>query len=139
MSQPELGPGADGSPAQVGSSVPTRVDKWLWAVRMFKTRSDATEACRAGHVKVNQTSAKPATLVRPGDMVEALAPSGQRKLEVTAVIEKRTGAPVARTCYIDHTPAPEPGELQTLNFVRDRGAGRPTKRDRRAMDRARRR
>lgn len=120
-------------------AVPTRVDKWLWAVRMYKTRSDATDACRAGHVKVNRTSAKPAALVKPGDTVEALAPSGQRVLEVTAILEKRSSAPTARSCYIDHTPAPQPEEAGTLNFVRDRGAGRPTKRERRQMDRARRR
>ncbi|HMK97095.1 MAG TPA: RNA-binding S4 domain-containing protein [Acidimicrobiales bacterium] len=121
----------------VGGLEATRVDKWLWAVRMFKTRSDATEACRAGHVKVNRGAAKPATLVRPGDRVEALAPSGQRELEVVAIIEKRAGAALAHGCYVDHTPPPSPEEVGLLNFVRDRGAGRPTKRERRQMDRAR--
>jgi ribosome-associated heat shock protein Hsp15 len=116
----------------------TRVDKWLWAVRMYKTRGDATDACRAGHVKVNHVAAKAATLVKPGDTVEAVAPSGERVLEVASILEKRSGAAVAQSCYIDHTPAPPPEEADQLNFVRERGAGRPTKRDRRQLDRARR-
>jgi len=115
----------------------TRVDKWLWAVRMFKTRTEATDACRAGHVKVNRVGAKPATLVKPGDVVEALAPSGARVLEVTSILEKRAGAAIAQACYIDHTPAPPAEDADQLNFVRDRGAGRPTKRERRQLDRAR--
>jgi len=117
----------------------TRVDKWLWAVRMFKTRSDATEACRAGHVRVNRATAKAATLVKPGDGVEALAPSGQRALEVTAILEKRGGPAAAQACYIDHTPPRPVEEAGVSNFVRDRGAGRPTKRERRQLDRVRRR
>jgi ribosome-associated heat shock protein Hsp15 len=116
----------------------TRVDKWLSAVRMYKTRSAATDACRAGHVKVNKTAAKPATVVKPGDTVEAWSGERERILEITAVIEKRAGAPLASSCYVDHSPPPpskEEGGL--LNFVRERGTGRPTKRDRRQLDRAR--
>lgn len=113
-----------------------RVDKWLWAVRLFKTRTESTEACRAGHVSVNQLSAKPATPVRPGDTVEARCPSGNRALEVTGIIEKRAGAATAGACYIDHTPPP-PAEAEVSNFMRPRGAGRPTKRDRRRLDHAR--
>jgi ribosome-associated heat shock protein Hsp15 len=120
-----------------GALAVTRADKWLWAVRMYKTRTDATDACRAGHVKVNHVSAKAATLVKPGDIVEALAPSGERVLEVTSILEKRSGAAVAQACYIDHTPAPPEQEKDQLNFVRERGAGRPTKRDRRQLDQAR--
>lgn len=105
---------------------------------MYKTRSDATDACRAGHVKVNRVGAKPATLVKPGDTVEALAPSGGRVLEVTSILEKRSGASVAQACYIDHTPATPKEERDLLNFARERGSGRPTKRDRRQLDRARR-
>jgi ribosome-associated heat shock protein Hsp15 len=125
-------------PGEQSVLVSTRVDKWLWAVRMYKTRTDATDACRAGHVKVNHVNAKPATLVKPGDRVEALAPSGDRRLEVTSILEKRSGAAMAQACYIDHTPAPPPEEKDQLNFVRERGAGRPTKRDRRQLDQARR-
>lgn len=115
-----------------------RVDKWLWAVRLYKTRSDATEACRAGHVRVNETSAKPATLVKPGDTVKARNASGDHVVLVTGLLEKRASAPVATSCYIDHTPPPAPAEERSANFARDRGAGRPTKRDRRQLERARR-
>ncbi|HET9060443.1 MAG TPA: RNA-binding S4 domain-containing protein [Acidimicrobiales bacterium] len=114
-----------------------RVDKWLWAVRMFKTRTEATDACRAGHVRVNGTSAKPSTTVKPADHVEALTPGGPRVLEVAGIIEKRVGAPLASACYIDHTPPAPPKEEGVANFERERGAGRPTKRDRRQLDRAR--
>ncbi len=114
-----------------------RVDKWLWAVRVYKTRTAATDACRAGHVKVNRVGAKPASMVRPGDTVEALSNGRQNVLEVTAIIEKRVGASVAAGCYIDHSPPPPPAELQPPNFARERGAGRPTKRERRQLDRVR--
>jgi ribosome-associated heat shock protein Hsp15 len=89
-------------------------------------------------VKVNKTAAKPATVVKPGDTVEAWSGERERILEITAVIEKRAGAPLASSCYVDHSPPPpskEEGGL--LNFVRERGTGRPTKRDRRQLDRAR--
>lgn len=122
-------------PGEAAAAV--RVDKWLWAVRLYKTRSDATDACRAGHVRVNDTSAKPATLVKPGDTVRAVNVSGERIVEVTGLLEKRVGAPVAATCYVDRTPPPAPAEARTANFARDRGTGRPTKRDRRQLDRLR--
>jgi ribosome-associated heat shock protein Hsp15 len=115
----------------------TRVDKWLWAVRLFKTRSLATEACRGGHVRVNGSPAKPATVVRAGDRVEARVHGRGRVLEVVRVIDKRVGAPVAAECLVDHSP-PEPrGDEATGMWARDRGAGRPTKRDRRRLDRLR--
>ena len=109
----------------------------MWAVRIYKTRSDATDACRAGHVNVNRAAAKAATLVKPGDRVEARAPSGARVLEVTSVLEKRAGAAIAQACYIDHTPPPPAEDVGLLNFARERGAGRPTKRERRQLDRVR--
>jgi ribosome-associated heat shock protein Hsp15 len=105
---------------------------------LYKTRTEATDACRAGHVKVNQVSAKAATHVKPGDVVQARCPSGDYVLEVLSILEKRAGAAIARACYIDRTPAPPPGDEGLLNFVRDRGAGRPTKKDRRRLDQARR-
>jgi ribosome-associated heat shock protein Hsp15 len=116
----------------------TRVDRWLWAVRLFKTRSMATDACRGGLVKVNGASAKPAAPVRVGDRVEATVHGRKRVLEVVEVIEKRVGAAVAAACLIDHSP-PEPtrAERDASVFVRDAGAGRPTKRDRRQLDRFR--
>lgn len=114
-----------------------RVDKWLWAVRLYKTRSEATEACRAGHVKVNEASAKPASPVRPGDTVRARNASGEHVVEVTGLLAKRASAPVAASCYIDRTPPPPEGQLGAPNFARERGAGRPTKKDRRQLERLR--
>lgn len=124
--------------AQQGAPAATRADKWLWAIRLYKTRTEATDACRAGHVKVNRVNAKPATLVKQGDTVEARCPSGERVVEVTSILEKRAGAAIAAACYVDHTPPPPADEGTLANFARDRGAGRPTKRDRRQLDRVRR-
>lgn len=114
-----------------------RVDRWLWSVRMLKSRSAATEACGGGHVKVNGTTAKPATPVHPGDEVVAQLGGRRRVLEVVRCIDKRVGAPIAVTCYLDHTPAPPPGVANGPVAVRDPSTGRPTKRDRRQLDRLR--
>ena len=117
----------------------TRVDRWLWSVRIFKTRSDATEACRGGHVQVNGRAAKPATTVEVGDTVEAFVYDRQRVLEIVRVIDKRVGAPVAAECLVDHSPPPPPREERLVPlFRRESGAGRPTKRERREMDRLKR-
>lgn len=116
----------------------TRVDKWLWAVRIYKTRSDATAACTGGHVKVNGVAAKPATAVKIGDRVTTFVADRHRDLEVVGIVEKRVGAPIAAEHVIDHSPPPPPREERTPPmFTRLRGAGRPTKRDRRALDRFR--
>jgi ribosome-associated heat shock protein Hsp15 len=117
----------------------TRVDKWLWAVRMFPTRTAATTACDGGHVHVNDASAKPATKLKVGDTVQAFVGDRRRILEVTTIIEKRVGAPVAVTCYVDHSPPVVKSDdpFDGIAFQRDRGAGRPTKRDRRDLDRLR--
>ena len=117
-----------------GSADGVRVDRWLWGVRAYKTRTEATDACRAGHVKVNGSSAKAATAVKAGDRVDAITAAGRRALEVTALVEKRSSPAVARSSYVDHTPPPLPEAKDVANFVRDRGAGRPTKRDRRSID-----
>jgi ribosome-associated heat shock protein Hsp15 len=113
------------------------VDKWLWAVRVCKTRSLATDVCRGGHVRVNGAPAKPATVVRPGDRVEARVHGRARVLEVVRVVDKRVGAPVAAECVVDHSPVEPRGDDGAGAGVRDRGAGRPTKRDRRRLDRLR--
>ena len=115
----------------------TRVDRWLWAVRLFKTRSLATAACQGGHVRVNGAPAKPSTKVRVGDRVEARAGGDDRVLDVVAVIEKRVSAPLAADCVVDLTPPKPDAEWVAPPLVRDRGAGRPTKRDRREIDRHR--
>ncbi|MEV4596707.1 RNA-binding S4 domain-containing protein [Amycolatopsis sp. NPDC049253] len=111
----------------------TRVDRWLWAVRLAKTRSDAAAACRGGHVRVNDRPAKPATTVVPGDEVRARIGQTTRVVEVVQVIQKRVGAPEAAKCIIDRTPKPPP-EAAIPVARRERGAGRPTKRERRVLD-----
>lgn len=111
----------------------TRLDRWLWAVRLAKTRPDAAAACRAGHVRVNNRPAKPATSVHPGDEVRARLHDTTRILEVVRVIQKRVGAADAATCFLDHTPPPPP-EAAIPVARRVRGAGRPTKRERRVLD-----
>jgi ribosome-associated heat shock protein Hsp15 len=116
----------------------TRVDRWLWAVRVYKTRSLATDACRGGHVKVNGTTAKPATTVKIGDRVETFVHERDRVLEVVDIIDKRVSAAIAAESFVDHSPPPPPREERLVPlFSRDPGAGRPTKRDRRALDRFR--
>ena len=112
----------------------TRVDLWLWAVRLTKTRPDAAAACRAGHVRINDRPAKPSTTVSPGDEVCARVGDRMRIVEVTRVIRKRVGAADAVGCYLDRTPALPPTPSVPV-APRDRGAGRPTKRERRILDR----
>jgi ribosome-associated heat shock protein Hsp15 len=110
----------------------TRVDRWLWAIRLCKSRSEATAACRGGHVRVNGRTAKPASTVTVGDRVEARLHDRDRTVEVVRAIDTRVGAPIAVECYIDHTP-PRPKDDVVAD--RERGSGRPTKRERRQLDR----
>lgn len=112
------------------------MDRWLWAVRLTKTRTDAAAACRGGHVRVNDRPAKPATTVTAGDEIRVRAAGATRVVEIVRVIQKRVGAVDAATCFIDRTPKPPPEALMPV-ARRDRGAGRPTKRDRRVLDRFR--
>lgn len=111
-----------------------RVDAWLWAVRVYKTRSAATTACRAGHVRVNGEKAKAAQAVRIGDELRVRIAGFDRILVVRQLLTKRVGAPLATVAAEDRTPAREPVAMLA---VRDRGAGRPTKRERRDIDRLR--
>lgn len=114
-----------------------RVDSWLWAVRVYKTRSAATTACRAGHVRVNGEKAKAAQAIRPGDELRVRIAGFDRLLVVRQLITKRVGAPLAALAMEDNTPErPKPGEV-ALFAKRDRGAGRPTKRERRDIDKLR--
>ena len=113
-----------------------RVDKWLWAARFFKTRSLATGACTGGKVDVNDEAAKPARLVRAGDLVKVTLPRGHRRVvKVISLDDRRGPATTARALYEDLTP-PEPlRPRQAPPPYRDPGAGRPTKRERREVDR----
>jgi ribosome-associated heat shock protein Hsp15 len=116
----------------------TRLDRWLWATRIFGSRTAATEACRGGHVRLNGARAKPAATVRVGDRITARSRQHERILEVVRVIDKRVGAPIAAECFIDETPTTPTG-VDPAPFIRDAASGRPTKRDRRRLDRVRRR
>lgn len=118
-----------------GGSV--RVDAWLWAVRIYKTRTLATSACRAGHVRVNGEKAKAAQHVRPGDELRVRIAGFDRILVVREPIAKRVGAAQVAAAADDRTPPPPPRESVPFVPVRDRGAGRPTKRDRREIERLR--
>ena len=115
----------------------TRADKWLWSVRLFKTRTLATEACEAGRVQVNGQPAKPARAVRPGDTIIAVVHDLTRTVKVLAILEKRIGAKLVPTYLEDLTP-PAEFEKAREKFLasagqRDKGGGRPTKRDRRIL------
>ena len=114
-----------------------RADVWVWAVRLFPSRSAASAACKGGKVQVNGKRAKPAQRIAVGDRIEATAPSGERVVVVERLLDKRVGAAIARECYVDHSPAPEPREWRLAMPRRDPGTGRPTKKERRQLDRFR--
>ena len=114
----------------------TRIDRWLCAVRLVKSRPLASQVCEGGHVIVNGSPAKPSTKVRAGDRVEAFIAERTRIVEVVRPIESRVGAAVAATCYVDHSP---PVVRQTGPEISPvRGEGRPGKRLRRELERLRR-
>jgi ribosome-associated heat shock protein Hsp15 len=114
-----------------------RVDRWLWAVRLTRTRSGAAQACRAGHVQVNGVRAKPAASVTEGDTVRLRVGDRERVVEVVRLLETRVGAGPAATSLIDRSPPPPPRDPLAGPGRRDPGMGRPTKRDRRQLDRTR--
>ncbi len=114
-----------------------RVDAWTWAVRMYKSRSQATAAVKAGHVRIDGEKAKPSTSVVPGATVEIRGLDRLRVLEVRQVIAKRVSAPLAQAAYIDHSPPPPSKDKAGAFGIRDRGAGRPTKKERRQLDKLR--
>ncbi|TMR01752.1 RNA-binding S4 domain-containing protein [Actinomadura soli] len=119
----------------MGDEGTVRVDLWIWSVRLLKTRSMATTACRAGHVRVNNERAKPSTAVKPGDEIRLRHDGRERVVIVQRIIRKRVGAPAAQECLIDKSPPPPPREALIPVGRRDRGAGRPTKRERRELER----
>ena len=112
-----------------------RLDKWLWAARCFKTRSLASTACNAGHVKVNGTSAKPAKSIRTGDEIHVRVGAWTRIFLVVALSDRRGPATEARELYEDRSPPPPAKDPSVLALPkRERGAGRPSKRDRRKSE-----
>ena len=126
---------AEAAGPQGGESV--RVDSWIWAVRLVKTRSMGATACKGGHVRVNGQNVKPSHSLRVGDEVRLRQENRERIVVVKRLIRKRVGAPVAAVCYVDNSPPPPPREAVAPAGIRDRGTGRPTKRDRRDMERLR--
>jgi ribosome-associated heat shock protein Hsp15 len=117
-----------------------RIDKWLWCVRVFKTRSDAAEACRSGAVHVNGNDAKPGRDVRPGDEVTVrLHGSLTRTLRVVSLPRSRVAAKELPGLVTDLTPPEEYERARQAQLdifgTRERGTGRPTKRDRRETER----
>lgn len=113
-----------------------RVDVWTWAVRLFPSRSAATTAARGGHIKINGKSVKPAQMVNVGDTVSTRFADVERVVVVKSLITRRVGAELARTHYEDQSPVRE-RVSESRTATRERGAGRPTKRDRRLIDRLR--
>ena len=115
-----------------------RVDKWLWAARVFKTRSQASVACDGGKVDVNDEAAKPARRVRAGDLIRVSLPRGRRRvLKVAGLGERRGSAEDARILFEDLTPPEPPRARQAPPPRREPGSGRPTKRERRDIERLR--
>lgn len=117
-----------------------RIDKYLWAIRIFKSRSIATEACKEGKVKIRESNVKPSTLVVEGDVIDVVKDGFRLKYKIIALIEKRVSATLAKPCYEDLTPEEEINKYKSW-FIgkgaperRERGTGRPTKRERREID-----
>src|SRR5690606_33944892 len=111
-----------------------RVDAWVWAARLAKTRSQATAACKAGHVRVNDAAAKPAQPVNVGDVVRVRLHGFEKIYRVTGLATRRGSAAEAARLFEDLTPPPPPKVERPAAIVRNRGAGRPTKRERRELD-----
>lgn len=116
-----------------------RIDKWLWAVRIFKTRTMAGDACRAGKIKIDGNAVKPSRILKPGDVMSVSTGPLTRTLKVKALIQNRVSAKLVPDSLEDLTP---PEEYERIKFMhelnaehRDRGTGRPTKKDRRTIDR----
>ena len=117
-----------------------RIDKWLWSVRIFKSRTIATDACKESKVKVNGEAAKASHMIQVSDQLEVKKEGFQMQYRVLQLIEKRVGAPIAQTCYEDLTPAEELNKFKDW-FVgksgaefREKGTGRPTKKERREIE-----
>jgi ribosome-associated heat shock protein Hsp15 len=117
-----------------------RIDKWLWAVRIFKSRTLSADVVKKGKVKINGEAVKPSSNVTVGDRVRVQKNGFDLELEVKKLLNKRVGAPLAVTCYADHTPAEELNKYKdwfvgkSKGEFREKGTGRPTKRERRDLE-----
>jgi len=117
-----------------------RIDKWLWSVRIFKSRTMATDACKSSQVRIDDTAVKPSFLIVPGTIVDVKKDGFNLKYRVESLIEKRVGAPIAQTCYTNLTPPEELNKFsewylkEAGSEMRQKGTGRPTKRERRDID-----
>ena len=115
-----------------------RIDKYLWAIRVFKTRTEATEACNGGKVKIGGVNAKPSKDVRPGDIINVRKGAVNYTFRVIDGLDKRVGAKLVPDYAENLTPEEEMLKLrapvETFFVTRDRGAGRPTKKDRRDIE-----
>ena len=115
-----------------------RIDKYLWAIRVYKTRTDATDACKGGKVRINGADTKPSKMVKPGDTIVARKGAVTYTYKVIQLIDKRQGAKLVPVYAENLTPAEELAKLrapvETFFLKPDRGAGRPTKKDRRQME-----
>jgi ribosome-associated heat shock protein Hsp15 len=115
-----------------------RIDKYLWSIRLFKTRSLATDACRAGRVKQNGQNVKPSAIVKVGDVYQVSKGIEKKVIEVVDLLHTRSESKIAVTKYKDITPVEETIAFKSMFHApamkRDRGTGRPTKRDRREID-----
>ncbi|MEM9161298.1 MAG: RNA-binding S4 domain-containing protein [Verrucomicrobiota bacterium] len=120
------------------AQIKVRIDKWLWATRLFKTRTLAGEACKSGHVRIEDGKVKPARIVKVGETIQVQKGVVTRTVKVIGLLEKRVGAKLVEDYLEDHTPEEE-WEKARLTFaqailLRDRGTGRPTKKDRREIE-----
>ncbi len=115
-----------------------RLDKYLWAIRVYKTRTDATDACKGGKVRLNGYDVKPSKEVRPGDVIVVRKGAVTYTYKVLSLVDKRLGAKLVPDVAENQTPQEELDKLrapvETFFLKRDRGTGRPTKKDRRQMD-----
>jgi ribosome-associated heat shock protein Hsp15 len=117
-----------------------RVDKWLWAVRIFKTRNQATEACKKGRILIREQPVKPSRVLRVNDIIQVKKPPVVYSYKVTGLLSKRLSARLVQDYVEDITPESELQKLkvrETFFISRDRGSGRPTKKERRVMDKLR--
>jgi len=118
-----------------------RIDKWLWSVRIFKSRSMATDACKSGKVKIDESNVKPSYLLQRGEVIHVKKNGFNMVYKAVDLLEKRVSATLAQPCYENLTPADELNKYNDWYIgkarpeMREKGAGRPTKRERREIDR----